>query len=183
MRGDAERPWAVMLAWEAMPERSDVPPTTEPNGEASAPQQTTLQSAPAYRPATPVPQSIPTGGRVPPSFTTLRGEILEHGPHRIRARCPVDAAWLNPYGVLQGGFLTAMIDNLVGMCALAHDPARQSATIELSVRFFRSIRAGHVIIDGTTLRAGRTTVTVECVAWDETGELCAKATATNMVLG
>ena len=51
------------------------------------------------------------------------------------------------------------------------------------MRYFRAVRAGHVVVDGAVLRAGRTTVTVECVAFDDAGELCAKAIATNMLLG
>ena len=134
----------------------------------------------------PAPAAVNAQGlRIPPpSLTTLRGEILEHAPpQRVRVRYPVDEAWLNPYGVLQGGFFAAMFDNVVGMCAYANDPSRQSATLEMSIRFFRSVRTGHVIVDGAVLRAGRTTITIECVAWDDRSELCAKATATNMYLG
>jgi uncharacterized protein (TIGR00369 family) len=150
----------------------------------------TLQSAQPYRPgevaAVVPPYATPAreGLRLPPPcFVTMRGEVLEYAPpQRIRVRFPVEEAWLNPYGVLQGGFLVAMFDNVVGMCAYAHEPKRQSATLELSSRFFRSIRSGHLIVDGLVLRAGRTTITVECVAWDDAREMCAKVTATNMFL-
>jgi uncharacterized protein (TIGR00369 family) len=117
----------------------------------------------------------------PPSMLTLRAEVVElAAPRLVRVRYPVDEAFSNPYGALQSGFLAAMFDNVIGMCAYAIDPNRPSATLELSVRYFRAISVGHVLIDGTVLRAGRTTLTIECIARDDAGELCAKATATNL---
>lgn len=152
-----------------MSKPGEPPPTTgaAPDG--------TLESAAAYRP------SAPTSP--PNSFSTLRGVLLERSPPTlIRVRYPIDDAWKNPNGVLQGGFLTAMMDNVVGMCAHAHDASRPSTTLELAVRFFRALRTGHVIVDGQILRAGRTTISIECVAWDDGSELCAKLSATNLYL-
>jgi uncharacterized protein (TIGR00369 family) len=120
----------------------------------------------------------------PPAFVALKGEVLEHAPPRlVRVRYPVEDWTLNPYGAVQDGFLAAMIDNVVSILAYATDPLRPSNKLELSVRYFRAIRAGHVTVDGAVLRAGRTTVTLECLVWDDASELCAKATATNLFVG
>jgi uncharacterized protein (TIGR00369 family) len=167
-----------------------VPPTQRMPGEPSTPPSPpvgdTLQSAPAYVPTSPTGVTVASAVlRMPaPCFVTLRGEVLEHAlPTRIRVRYPVDLAWTNPYGILQGGFVAAMMDNVVGLCAHAHDPSRQTSTIEMSVRFFKPIHAGNVIVDGTILRAGRTTISIECVAWDDGSAMCAKLAATNLYLG
>lgn len=123
--------------------------------------------------------------RAPASLlTTLGGEVLEWAPPRlVRARFPVHEAWHNAYGVLAGGIVGAMFDAVTTMMAQAVDPNRQHAVLETSVRFFRSVRAGFVIVDANVLRAGRTTATIECIAWDTSNELCAKGSATVMFLG
>lgn len=120
----------------------------------------------------------------PPAFVALKGAVLEHAPPRlVRVRYPIEDWLLNPYGAVQDGFVAAMLDNVVTMLAYALDPLRPTSTLELSVRYFRAIRAGHVTVDGAVLRAGRTTVTMECLVWDDASELCAKATATNLYVG
>jgi len=161
-------------------------PRTPPTGQAQGAQGQTLPSAQAQgvRPApqAPYPQAVPHV--VSEAWTTLAGEILEHTPpQRIRVRFPVQRAFLNGYGALQGGFLTSMFDCVLSMCAQSVDARRQSATLEISVRYFRSIRSGHVVVDGAVIRAGQTTVTIECIAWDDAGQMCAKAIATNLFTG
>ncbi len=119
-----------------------------------------------------------------PAFVALGGEVLEQSPPRlIRARFPADERWFTPFGVLSGGFVVAMFDSVVGALAHSIHPTRQHAVLETSARFFRSLRTGHLVVDGTVLRSGRTTATIECVAWDASNELCAKASATVMFVG
>lgn len=122
--------------------------------------------------------------RPSPAMTALAGEIVEWTPPQlIRARYPAHEGWANATGSLASGFVAAMFDPVYTALAYSVAPTRQSAVIETSIRFFRSIRGGQVIVDGTLVRAGRTTATVECVAWDNSGELCAKGSATLMLVG
>lgn len=140
-------------------------------------------------PVVPPPQiTMPSGPqaqfRPPPSMQALGGEILEWTPPQlIRARFPAHDGWTNNNGTLSPGFIVAMFDPIYSALAGAVAAQRQSAIIETSVRFFRSIRGGYVMIDGTVVRAGRTTATVECIASDTSGELCAKGSATLMLIG
>ena len=138
----------------------------------------------------PAPQiTMPSGAlaqhfRPSPAMTALAGEIVEWTPPQlIRARYPAHEGWANATGSLASGFVAAMFDPVYTALAYSVAPTRQSAVIETSIRFFRSIRGGQVIVDGTLVRAGRTTATVECVAWDNSGELCAKGSATLMLVG
>lgn len=133
------------------------------------------------RPSAPPAASRAAPRLPPPAMLTLQAEVVDtSSPRMVRVRYPIAEAFTNPYGALQGGFLAAMFDNVIGMCAYAVDPNRPSATIELSLRYFRSLTAGYVTIDGSVLRVGRSTLTIECIARDDAGELCAKATATNL---
>lgn len=122
--------------------------------------------------------------RPSPAMVALGGELVDWSPPRlVRVRYPAHEGWHTSSGSLSGGFVVAMFEPVYGAVAHAVAPERQSAVIETSVRFFRAIRGGHVVVDGTLLRAGRTTATIECVAWDNGGELCAKGSATLMLVG
>ncbi len=179
---------------EAMSDRDSVPKTAKMDVAAPG---DTLESVMAYQPdnatiplgpamsrTTPSAGATPMAGRLSPAFVALHGSILEHAPpQRIRVRYPVDDAWKNVQGATQAGFIVAMMEAVGAMCAFAHDPLRQSSTLELSTRFFRSVRSGNLIVDGAVLRAGKSTITVEAVAWDDASELCAKMSMTNLYVG
>jgi uncharacterized protein (TIGR00369 family) len=123
-------------------------------------------------------------GTVPPaSLTSLQGEIIDYDPPAIiSVQYPILPGQMNPFGGLQGGFLGAMMDNVLGLVTFSVDPPRPFSTMELSVRFFAPIRGQRVVIHGTLVRAGKTTSTCECTAHDESGALCAKGYATNFFL-
>jgi uncharacterized protein (TIGR00369 family) len=169
----------------ASPASPETPVTTGTLPSAGTPAQPQV----AVASPTPPPVRSASGERAavrfpPPAFTIFKGAVLEHAPPRlVRVRYPVEDWTLNPYGSVQDGMIAAMVDNVVAMLAHATDPLRPSSTLELSVRYFRAIRSGHVTVDGAVLRAGRTTVTMECLVWDDGSELCAKATATNLFVG
>lgn len=127
---------------------------------------------------------IAQGFRPSPAMLALGGEILDWSPPRlIRVRYPARENWVNAYGSLSGGFVSAMFEPAIAAMAYAVAPARQHAVLETSARFFRQIREGHVIVDAMLVRAGSTTGTVECVAWDPRGEMCAKGAATLLFVG
>jgi uncharacterized protein (TIGR00369 family) len=133
--------------------------------------------------------TMPTGNvaqqfQPSPAMTALGGEVVEWLPPRVvRVRYPAHDGWHNAFGTLSAGFIVAMFEPVYAALAYAVAPTRQSAVVETSVRFFRAIRGGHVVVDGTLVRAGKTTATIECVAWDNAGELCAKGAATLMLIG
>jgi uncharacterized protein (TIGR00369 family) len=122
--------------------------------------------------------------RPSPAMVALGGEIAEWAPPGlVRVRFPAHEGWYNGSGSLSAGFVVAMLEPVYAALAHAVAPTRQSAVVETSVRFFRAIRGGYVVVDGTVLRAGSTTATIECIARDSGGELCAKGSATLMLIG
>lgn len=118
-----------------------------------------------------------------PAMVQLGGDLLEHSPQLTRMRFAVDSRFADTFGTLQSGILVAFFDIVMDACIAAQGSNRRFATLESSARFFRALKGGHVIVDAAVLRAGRTTITVECLAWDAASELCAKGTATKMYVG
>lgn len=125
-----------------------------------------------------------SGFRPSPAMLALGGEIVEWSPpQRVRVRYPIAEAWKSDVGALSVGFLAAMFEPPMSAIVGVAAPHRSHAVLETSSRFFRQLREGHVVIDATLVRAGSTTVTVECVAWDDRGELCSKGAATFLLVG
>lgn len=154
-------------------------PPPEPRG-GSAPPVAVVQVQQATVPSGQIAQ----GFRASPAMQALAGEVLDWSPPRlIRLRYPAYEGWMSEYGSLSSGFLSAMFEPAIAAMAHAVAPTRQHAILETSSRFFRQIREGHVIVDAVLVRAGTTTGTVECMAWDPRGELCAKCSATLLFVG
>lgn len=168
--------------------RSRTLPSVQPKAGEGSPDPYRGSSAPVA--VVPVQQiTVPSGQiaqgfRASPAMAALGGEILDWSPPRlIRVRYPVLEGWMNLYGSLSGGFLSAMFEPAIAAMAYAVAPSRQHAVLEMSARFFRQLRDGHVVVDALLVRAGTTTGTVDCLAWDPRGELCAKASATLLFVG
>lgn len=163
-------------------------PSAQPGG-SEAPADPARGSAPPVARVQVQQITVPSGAiaqgfRPSPAMLALGGEILDWSPPRlIRVRYPAHEGWLNAYGSLSGGFVQAMFEPAIAAMAYAVAPSRQHAILETSARFFRQIREGHVIVDAMLVRAGNTTGTVECVAWDPRGEMCAKGAATLLFVG
>ncbi|MCC6158825.1 MAG: PaaI family thioesterase [Deltaproteobacteria bacterium] len=120
----------------------------------------------------------------PPCMEFLNSELIEAGEGRARIRFVPDERMENPYGVIQGGILAAMLDNTIGPAVAFTHPDRASSTIHLAVNFLRSVRAGEVIV-GTAevVKSGRRQVYVEAQLERESdGALLVRASATNVFM-
>jgi len=120
----------------------------------------------------------------PPCFSFLNAELIEAGNGKAVARFIPSEEMENPHGVIQGGILAGMLDNLIGPAVITSVPDRASSTIQMSVNYLKAARAGQSII-GTAeiVKLGRTQAYSEAkLELEETGEILAKATATNVFL-
>lgn len=72
---------------------------------------------------------------IPPVFITMEGEFIELDQElkSIKTRFPVLEKYTNPYGFLQGGIITALIDNTIGPLSILIAPP--SVTRSLEVKF------------------------------------------------
>jgi uncharacterized protein (TIGR00369 family) len=87
-------------------------------------------------------------------------------------------------GMLNGGALMALADNLGGTCAFLNLPedAKGTATIESKPNFFGPVRAGYVHGVARPLHTGRRTIVVDTELYDDAGKLVARVTQTQAVL-
>jgi uncharacterized protein (TIGR00369 family) len=90
---------------------------------------------------------------------------------------------LNPTGVVQGGFLAAMLDETMGPAALtALGPGHAIPTLALNVSFLRPASPGRFEADARVVHLGKTVAFLEGTLTGDDGEPVAHATATSRVV-
>jgi uncharacterized protein (TIGR00369 family) len=121
----------------------------------------------------------------PPAATTLGFELLAVDPDAatIEVAFRATEAFLNPVGVVQGGFLAAMLDDTLGPALVATLPPGQFApTLELKVSFLRPARPGRLVGRGRVVHRGGTIAFLEGTLFDDAGDAVATATATARIV-
>jgi uncharacterized protein (TIGR00369 family) len=93
------------------------------------------------------------------------------------------AAFANPVGNVQGGLLTAMLDDTMGPAILAHSAdKRYGHTIDLQVQLLRPVPPGPIRAHGRVTRLGRTIAYLEGELFAPDGSLAVRATASALVV-
>ena len=121
----------------------------------------------------------------PPAAVTLGFKLLEIDPDRgtIRVQFEGKREFLNPMGVVQGGFVAAMLDDTLGpalVCTLP--PGHFAPTIELKVNFIKPAPLGVLIGEGRLVARGGTIAFLAGELRTGSGELVATATATARIV-
>jgi uncharacterized protein (TIGR00369 family) len=120
----------------------------------------------------------------PPYSHHLGIRITHVSPDRLTAEMPVTEALSNRNGVLHGGALMSLADNLGGTAATANlAPGQATTTLESKTNFFAAIPLGETAYaECTPLHRGRTTMVWQTRVTRGDGKLAAMVTQTQMVL-
>lgn len=124
--------------------------------------------------------------QIPPNCDLTLGLtcIDKSVPGRTVWRARVDERFLNPAGVVQGGFLAAMLDSAMGASAVTVVGERKVivANTEMKISFLRPVRAGDVLTCvATVLKPGRVISFLEAKISDADDRLVATASSTYLV--
>jgi uncharacterized protein (TIGR00369 family) len=89
----------------------------------------------------------------------------------------------NPRGTIQGGMVTAMLDDAAAMAGIValREPGF-IASLELKTSFFAAAYPGILYAEGRCLKMGRSSCYLEADLTDKTGTLLARLTSTAMPL-
>lgn len=91
--------------------------------------------------------------------------------------------FLNPMGKVQGGLLSAMLDNTLGpLIAAKIETGKFATTLELKTSFIKSADVGSLIGEGHIVGYGRSICFTEGQLKDPEGNLIAKASATMLIV-
>lgn len=84
----------------------------------------------------------------------------------------------NPAGYIQGGYLSAMMDDTIGMLATVKTGTRAfPSTIDLHTHFLRPVRVGLIEVVARLRNIGRQVIFAEADLYDSRGKEAARATA------
>src|SRR3954452_17549521 len=120
-----------------------------------------------------------------PPYATLLGMRVTHlSSERIEAELRVREELGNRFGILHGGALMAMADNLGGTATVANlADGMQTTTIESKTNFFAAIAVGDMArAECTPLHRGRTTMVWQTRITRGDGRLAALVTQTQLVM-
>jgi len=120
-----------------------------------------------------------------PPFARFIGTRITHlSKDRVEAELTVTEDLRNPNGVLHGGVLMAMADNLGGRATMENlPPGGRTATIESKTNFFAPVPLGDVArAECTPLHKGKTTMVWQTRITRGDGKLAALVTQTQLVI-
>ena len=120
-----------------------------------------------------------------PAFAEFLGITITHvSPERVTAELKARDELNNRFGILHGGAIMALADNLGGTATTANlKPGQSTTTIESKTNFFAAVPIGDIAYaECTPLHRGRTTMVWQTRITRGDGRLCAIVTQTQMVL-
>ncbi|HEX3859381.1 MAG TPA: PaaI family thioesterase [Pseudolabrys sp.] len=120
-----------------------------------------------------------------PPFARYLGLKVTHvSPERVTAELEAREELNNRFGIMHGGAIMALADNLGGTATTANlKPGQSTTTIESKTNFFAAIPIGDIAkAECTPLHRGRTTMVWQTRITRGDGKLCALVTQTQLVL-
>jgi uncharacterized protein (TIGR00369 family) len=115
----------------------------------------------------------------PPSSKLLGWHLLDARPADGWIRIGFDGKpeFCNPAGFVQGGILSAMLDDTMGPAVFVMTDGRlYTATITMTVNFLNPAKPGPIIGEATVTQLGKTVAFVEGKLMTEGGMMLATAT-------
>jgi uncharacterized protein (TIGR00369 family) len=120
----------------------------------------------------------------PPFAQFLGIKVTEVTRERVKAQLVARDELNNRHGIMHGGAIMALADNLGGTATTANlKPGQRTATIESKTNFFASVPIGDTAYaECTPLHRGRTTMVWQTKITRGDGRLCALVTQTQIVI-
>jgi uncharacterized protein (TIGR00369 family) len=115
----------------------------------------------------------------PPSSKLLGWHLLDARPKEGWVRIGFDgkAEFCNPAGFVQGGMLSAMLDDTMGPAVFVMTEGRlYTATITMTINFLAPAKPGPIIGEAKVTQLGKTIAFVEGRLMSEDGAVLATAT-------
>jgi len=116
-----------------------------------------------------------------PLMDWLQAKVLEAEEGEVKMQFTVEKYMLNPIGILHGGIMATILDEVMGAASFTLGRPTGFATINMSVDYLQSAKEGDIVIGvGKVLRAGKTILHLDSKLFSADNKLLAKATS-NMI--
>lgn len=117
----------------------------------------------------------------PPCSDTLGMRLadLSQAEQWVRMDFDVPQMFANPTGAVQGGFISAMLDEAMSTAVIiASNVTMTAPTLEMKTSFLKRLMPGKASVTARILRMGKSAAFMEADCFDAEGALVARATAT-----
>ena len=123
------------------------------------------------------------GQGVNPLFAYLGAKLESVTAEKVLLRLPVSNRLLQGAGVVAGGILATLADEAMAHVVMANlEKSTKTATIEMNMRYLRSVKEGELIAVGRITRRGRTIITTESEVRDGEDRVLALGGASFIIL-
>ncbi len=133
----------------------------------------------------PIWDSLRGSSPLAPCSELLGMRVIDMAPQggRMKFQYQPTPAMCNPMGFVQGGFVTAMLDDvmapaLISTCA----PDTSIPTLEIKTSFIKGVKPGPVIVEGWIVKKTRSVAFMAAEIQSTDGELLAMASATFRII-
>ena len=117
-----------------------------------------------------------------PFFRYMSMQVVELGPGFSKVEVNIMKNHMNPFGSLHGGVYATIIDTAAYWSAYCDLPEEQGLiTIDLKVDFLAPVSGQKMVVEGKSVKSGRTIHLAEAKAGDDQGKLLAHGTSKLMV--
>jgi uncharacterized protein (TIGR00369 family) len=114
-----------------------------------------------------------------PYMRWLRAKVLFAEKGRTRVEILVREEMTNPLGMLHGGVIASIHDELTGLTNACLGQMGSFVTTDLHTRFYRPAHLGEIIeAEGVIVRAGRSVVFADSYIYNKEGILLSSGSAT-----
>jgi uncharacterized protein (TIGR00369 family) len=119
---------------------------------------------------------------ISPSTLLLGGTLRHIEIGEAWVDYPIKHDLTNPVGMIQGGFLAALIDDTIGIAFFSMEPELMFTTTNLNVNYLFGARKGDVVMaKANVIRMGKKIANFECKVYNSKNEVIASST-TNLVV-
>ena len=111
-------------------------------------------------------------------------EVINHAPGAAVLRFPYKKAFTQYQGAVQGGLIAAYADAAIAVATLPLVPdGRDMVTTDLHVQYLRAVTSGPILARAEVVHRGNTLLLGVATVELEDGTVCARCTATYMIVG
>ncbi len=117
----------------------------------------------------------------PPCTDTLGMQLtaVNQESMEVTAEFVASESFTNPTGAIQGGFITAMLDETISTnIIIASNVTMSAPTLEMKTSFLGRLMPGSAVVKAKILKFGKSACFSEASCYNSDGRLVASATAT-----
>lgn len=119
----------------------------------------------------------------PPVFDFMQGELLDFDPDSayLKMKFPIMEAYLNPYGVMQGGLVAAAADNTLGPLSMLVAPPNVTRTLDMKFSQPVTPDLEYIIVDARLQERDGRRLKFTAEVRDQGGQLLARVRALHWI--